>query len=151
MNYDKKYTTYIDEKGKVNPYRSYLNDLRKEHTMPVLVAEFGIPASRGMAHVNIHTGFNQGFVNETKQGEYIVSMLEDIYKEEYAGGLVFSWQDEWFKRTWNTMDLDIPDRRPYWKNVQTNEQMFGLLTFEPGEQKVYAMLMGMNLNGVVIR
>lgn len=135
MNYDKKYTTYIDEKGKVNPYRAYLKELRKEHTMPVLVAEFGIPSSRGMAHVNLHTGFNQGFVEETKQGEYIVSMLEDIYKEEYAGGIVFSWQDEWFKRTWNTMDLDIPDRRPYWKNVQTNEQMFGLLTFEPGEQK----------------
>lgn len=134
MSYDEKYTTYIDEKGKVNPYRAYLKDLRKEHTMPVLVAEFGIPASRGMAHVNIHTGFNQGFVEETVQGQYLVSMLNDIKDEGYAGGLVFSWQDEWFKRTWNTMDLDLPDRRPYWKNVQTNEQMFGLLTFEPGEK-----------------
>ncbi|CDF59253.1 hypothetical protein [Thermobrachium celere] len=135
MSYDKRYSSYIDENGKVNPYRAYLKDLRKEHTMPVLVAEFGIPSSRGMAHVNIHTGFNQGFVEEKKQGEYLVSMLEDIYREGYAGGLVFTWQDEWFKRTWNTMDLDLPDRRPYWKNVQTNEQMFGLLTFEPGEVK----------------
>lgn len=135
MSYDKKYTTYIDDNGKVNPYRAYLKDLRKEHTMPVLVAEFGIPASRGMTHINIHTGFNQGFVEEAKQGEFIVSMLNDIRDEGYAGGLVFSWQDEWFKRTWNTMNLDLPDRRPYWENVQTNEQMFGLLTFEPGEEK----------------
>lgn len=134
MSYDEKYTTYIDEKGRVNPYRAYLKDLRKEHTMPVLVAEFGIPAARGMAHVNVHTGFNQGFVEESKQGEYLVSMLNDIKDEGYAGGLVFTWQDEWFKRTWNTMDLDLPERRPYWKNVQTNEQMFGLLTFEPGEK-----------------
>ncbi len=79
-------------------------------------------------------GFNQGNVDEKSQGEMDAFMLESIYEEGYAGGLVFAWQDEWFKRTWNTMDLDIPDRRAYWSNPQTNEQEFGILAFDPGNK-----------------
>lgn len=135
MNYQKEYASFKDESGKVNTYSAYLKDLIKEHTVPVLVAEFGIPASRGAAHVNIHTGFNQGNVDESDQGKMLLSMLKDIKEEGYAGGLVFAWQDEWFKRTWNTMDLDLPQRRPYWSNSQTNEQEFGLMAFEPGDEK----------------
>lgn len=135
MNYQKEYADFKDESGKVNTYKAYLKDLIKEHTVPVLVAEFGIPASRGAAHVNIHTGFNQGNVDESDQGKMLLSMLKDIKEEGYAGGLVFAWQDEWFKRTWNTMDLDLPQRRPYWSNPQTNEQEFGLMAFDPGNEK----------------
>lgn len=121
--------------GKINTYKAYLKDLIKEHTVPVLVAEFGIPASRGKAHENIHMGYNQGDIDEKSQGEMDAAMLQDIYDEGYAGGLVFTWQDEWFKRTWNTMDLDLPDKRAYWSNPQTNEQEFGILAFDPGEDK----------------
>lgn len=135
MNYEKEYTSFKDSNGKVNTYEAYLKDLIKEHTMPVLVAEFGVPSSRGMTHQNIYTGFNQGDIDEKTQGEMDTSMLQDIYKEGYAGGLVFTWQDEWFKRTWNTMDFDLPDRRAYWSNPQTCEQEFGLLAFDPGEKK----------------
>lgn len=134
MNYQKEYASYKDKDGRVNTYRAYLKDLRKEHNIPVLVAEFGIPAARGMAHENIHMGFNQGNVDEKSQGEMDAFMLQNIYEEGYAGGLVFAWQDEWFKRTWNTMDLDIPDRRAYWSNPQTNEQEFGILAFDPGNK-----------------
>lgn len=135
MNYQHDYATYTDKDGKINTYKAYLKDLIKEHTVPVLVAEFGIPASRGMAHKNIHMGYNQGDVDEKSQGEMDAAMLQDIYDEGYAGGLVFTWQDEWFKRTWNTMDLDLPDRRSYWSNTQTNEQEFGVLAFDPGKDK----------------
>lgn len=135
MNYQHDYATYKDKNGKINTYEAYLKDLRKEHTVPVLVAEFGIPAARGMAHRNIYMGYNQGNVDEKSQGEMDASMLQSIYDEGYAGGLVFTWQDEWFKRTWNTMDLDLPDRRPYWSNTQTNEQEFGILAFDPGKDK----------------
>lgn len=135
MNYQKEYADFKDEDGKVNTYRAYLKDLIKEHTVPVLVAEFGIPSSRGKAHENIHMGFNQGDIDEKTQGIMDAFMFKNIYEEGYAGGLVFTWQDEWFKRTWNTMDLDIPDRRAYWSNPQTNEQEFGLLAFDPGEKK----------------
>lgn len=135
MNYQHEYAQFKDSSGKINTYKAYLRDLIKEHTVPVLVAEFGIPAARGKAHENVHTGFNQGEIDEKTQGEMDVSMLNDIHDEGYCGGLVFTWQDEWFKRTWNTMDLDLADRRAYWSNTQTNEQEFGLLAFDPGTKE----------------
>jgi hypothetical protein len=135
MNYQKEYANFKDENGKINTYKAYLNDLKKEHSMPIIVAEFGIPASRGNAHENIHMGFNQGNVTESEQGEMDAFMLKDIYEEGYAGALVFAFQDEWFKRTWNTMELDLPERRAFWNDQQTNEQHFGLLAFDPGDKE----------------
>jgi hypothetical protein len=135
MNYQKSYINFKDSTGKVDTYKAYLEDLKKEHTMPILVAEFGVPAARGKAHDNITMGFNQGDISEKDQGNMDAFMLKDIYEEGYAGGLVFSFQDEWFKRTWNTMDLDLPDRRPFWNNPQTNEQHFGLLAFDSGAEE----------------
>lgn len=132
MNYEKKYAAYKDFRGELNGYAGYLNDLKQAHRMPVLVAEFGVPASRGMTHRNVN-GWNQGFLSEAEQGAINARLFEDIYREGMAGGLVFTWQDEWFKRTWNTMDLDNPDRRPFWTNAQTSEQQFGLLSFDPSE------------------
>lgn len=129
LNYDPKYTQYIDHRGKPNNYAGYLKNLKSQHNMPMLVAEFGIPSSRGMTHKNVY-GWNQGFISEEEQGKIVSDRFEDIIQEGYLGGLVFSWQDEWFKRTWNTMDFDNPDRRPYWSNAQTCEQQFGLLSFD---------------------
>jgi hypothetical protein len=135
MNFQSEYINFIDETGKINTYKAYLKDLFKEHTMPVLVAEFGVPASRGKAHNSLYSGYNQGNIDETEQGRIVENLLEDIYDEGYCGGFVFAWQDEWFKRTWNTMDLDLPDTRPMWSNPQTNEQQFGLLAFDPGNEE----------------
>ena len=135
MNFTPKYLQYIDHRGNRNNYAAYLNDLKKAHRLPILISEFGIPASRGLTHKNPF-GWNQGFVTEQQQGEYLVSLYEDILHEGMLGGLVFSWQDEWFKRTWNTMDLDNPDQRPFWSNAQTNEQQFGLLSFDTLKIKV---------------
>lgn len=135
INYSVEYSSYIDKRGNINPYKAYLDDLYNQLSVPVLVAEFGIPSSRGKTHEAIHSGFNQGFISEEVQGQMVAHMLEDIYDASYMGGFVFSWQDEWFKRTWNTMDFDMALRRPFWSNAQTNEQHFGLLAFDPGESK----------------
>ncbi|WP_052728250.1 hypothetical protein [Domibacillus tundrae] len=129
LNLEEKYLTYKDSRGENNSYAGYLHDLRAAHNMPVLIAEFGIPASRGMTHRNAF-GLNQGFMSEKQQGEGLIHLYDDILAEKMMGGLVFTWQDEWFKRTWNTMDLDDPDRRPFWSNAQTNEQQFGLMSFD---------------------
>lgn len=131
LNYETKYTDYVDKQGKKNSYAGYLHDLRQAHRMPVLIAEFGVPGSRGMTHKNIN-GWNQGFLSEKQQGEIDAQLFWSIQDEGMAGGLVFGWQDEWFKRTWNTMDMDNPDRRPFWSNAQTGEQQFGMLSFDPG-------------------
>ncbi|WP_436371480.1 hypothetical protein [Cytobacillus sp. BC1816] len=139
LNYEEKYVNFIDSEGDKNNYAGYLHDLIAVHEMPVLVAEFGVPSSRGKTHENAG-GMNQGFHSEEEQGRINSRLFESIVSEGYAGGLVFSWQDEWFKRTWNTMDYDNPDRRPYWSNRQTNEQHFGLLSFETGKDEagIYA-------------
>lgn len=129
LNLAEKYTEFIDHRGEPNNYAGYLKDLNNSHDMPILIAEFGIPASRGQTHRNPF-GWNQGFISESEQGDILTHLFEDIIHEGMLGGLVFTWQDEWFKRTWNTMDYDNPDRRPYWSNAQTNEQHFGLLSFD---------------------
>lgn len=138
----KEYSEYRDEDGTVNTYKPYLEELIAQHNIPVLVAELGIPVSRGMTHTNIYTGFDQGNKTEVQQGEMLVSMMEDIYDSGYAGGIVFTWQDEWFKRTWNTEEYTNPDRRAYWCDVMTCEQHFGLLDFVPGEGKETVILDG---------
>ena len=135
FNFDEGYLNYVDFRGDKNSYAAYLKELHEAHSMPILIAEFGIPASRGMTHENVY-GWNQGFMSEKAQGETLQSLYEDIMHEGLLGGLVFTWQDEWFKRTWNTMDYDDPNRRPFWSNAQTNEQQFGLLSFDRDKVKV---------------
>jgi hypothetical protein len=130
LNYEEKYVDYVDHRGEKNNYAGYLQDMKVHHQMPLLVAEFGLPASRGLTHENVY-GYDQGQHSEQEQGRLLTKLYEDIVEEKMAGGLVFAWHDEWFKRTWNTMDYDNPDRRPFWDNIQTNEQHFGLLSFEP--------------------
>lgn len=141
LNLEKSYLNYVDAKAEKNNYAGYLNDLLTAHQMPVLVAEFGVPASRGLTHKNAY-GMNQGFHSEEEQGNINKHLYESLVTEGYMGGLVFSWQDEWFKRTWNTMDFDNPDRRPFWNNLQTNEQHFGLLGFEPGKKDTEIIIDG---------
>ncbi|ORX83716.1 L domain-like protein [Anaeromyces robustus] len=127
----KNYIEHVDANGNINPYEAYLQDLISTHAedIPLLVAEVGIPTSRGVTHINPISGFNQGKVDEKSQGEMLVSMSRDIKANNYGGVLYFAWQDEWFKRTWNTMDNTKQDRRAYWDDVQTNEQNFGILNF----------------------
>ncbi len=135
LNVEEKYVNYVDHRGKKNNYAGYLNHLNSVHRLPILVAEFGIPASRGITHENPF-GWNQGFISEKEQGEILSHLYEDILEEKMLGGLIFTWQDEWFKRTWNTMDYDNPDRRPFWSNAQTNEQQFGILSFDRHKIKI---------------
>ena len=135
FSFQPDYIKFKGTDGKLDPYLAYLESIKKIHSMPILISEFGIPASRGKAHENRVTGFNQGFVDEKTQGNMLLKMMNDIHFAGLAGGVAFSWQDEWFKRTWNNNDLDLPDSRPFWLNAQTNEQHFGLLAFDPGNKK----------------
>lgn len=121
--------------GEINPYKAYLNVLNAYHTLPVLISEYGVPSSRGIARSQASNGFDQGNLTEKEQGSILVDLTNIIHDTGCAGGLIFSWQDEWFKRTWNTMDYSLPDSRAYWSDYQTNEQSFGLLTFDPGRKK----------------
>ena len=135
LNYQQDYLQNVDDSGKVNTYAAYLADLKLAHTVPIIVAEFGIPTSRGMGHESVMV-YNQGKVDEKDQGKMLIDMLGCIEDAKYAGGIVFTWQDEWFKRTWNNVMFDIADRRPFWSNIQTTEQCFGLMAFDPGKDQM---------------
>ena len=115
-----------------NTYSQYLTEIISHHTIPVVISEFGVSSARGMAAYDGH-GRNQGGISETQQGQALVSMYQDIKEAGSAGAIVFTWQDEWFKRTWNTMSNTDLLSTPYWSDYQTNEQYFGLLSFDPGE------------------
>ncbi|PZE19601.1 hypothetical protein [Paenibacillus xerothermodurans] len=134
LKYEEKYQIYKDAKGQINPYAGYLNDLRAHHKgIPVIVAEYGVPSSRGMAHYG-PLNRNQGMHAEAEQGKINTELHESIYDEKYDGAILFAWHDEWFKITWNTMDLELPaDRRPMWRNMLTNEEHFGVVSMEPGK------------------
>ncbi len=140
------YLTFVDDWSVVgltdpnqydvnNTYRSYLTALTNHHTMPVVISEFGVSTGRGMAQRDQNTGRNQGNMSERDQGQALIDCWEDIMAANCSGGCVFTWQDEWFKRTWNTMYAVDLTRTPYWSDYQTNEQYFGLLSFDPGKEK----------------
>lgn len=131
----KNINKFKTEDGKINTYKAYLSMLTDHHTMPVVISEFGVSTGRGMAQRDRNTGRNQGHMSEKDQGEALIECYEDITDTGCAGGCVFSWQDEWFKRTWNTMYAINMKRNPYWSDYQTNEQYFGLLSFDPGEEE----------------
>jgi len=71
-------------------------------------------------------------VSEKEQGEALADCWEDIKLSGLNGGCIFSWQDEWSKRTQNTLYAINEERSPYWSDYQTNGQYFGLLSFDPG-------------------
>jgi len=118
-----------------NTYKEYLTKINEHHTMPVVISEFGVPSSRGMAYKDYNTKRNQGNLNEEEQGAAIISSYKDIRAAGIKNAIIFTWQDEWFKRTWNTMHATDLTKTPYWSDYQTNEQYFGLLSFDPGDEK----------------
>ena len=126
---------YYDDKGRLNTYYAYLKAINNFHNIPVVISEYGITTGRGRAQIDENTGRSQGHVTEQEQGKYLIECYEDIMNAGSAGSCLFSWQDEWFKRTWNTLYAIDLDNTPYWSDYQTNEQFFGLLTFDPGEEE----------------
>lgn len=119
-----------------NSFHAYISRLTEHHTMPVVIAEFGVPSSRGVTayEQNRALGRDQGGISEEKQGQSLVSMWQDIVSANCAGGIVSSWQDEWYRSTWNTTPAVDLDTCAYWSDYQTSEQSFGLLSFDPGKE-----------------
>lgn len=134
LNYEPEFMDYKDENGIKNTYQAYLKKINAYHTIPVVISEFGVPSSRGMAQKDTNTNRNQGGMSEKEQGEAIIKNYNDIKSVGINNAIIFTWQDEWFKRTWNTMHGVNLNKTPYWSDYQTNEQYFGLLSFDPGNK-----------------
>ncbi len=130
---------YLEDSSRFGPdnYAGYLQALHEVTApMPLVVAEFGVPSSRGIAHFN-PLGMHQGGHTEEQQGAWDARMFQVIYDEGLAGGILFSWMDEWFKRNWLVMDFENPlSRNPLWHNVYDPEQTYGLVSFDPEIHRV---------------
>ncbi|CAH1223991.1 hypothetical protein PAECIP111891_05597 [Paenibacillus allorhizoplanae] len=133
--FDKSFQEKTNSKGEIDSYYTYLNKLKEAHpNLPVMVTEYGVPASVGVAHLGT-LGRNQGGHSEKQQGDIDAELLGQIHESGYAGAILFTWQDEWFKKTWNTQRYDEADRRAYWYNTLTNESFFGVLGMFPGKDE----------------
>jgi hypothetical protein len=109
-------------------YLGYLRALRQHHAgRPVVIAEYGVPSSRGVAHLT-SDGRDHGGHDETAMAAVDVALTQDIRAAGLAGGILFAWLDEWFKHNWVVVDLEQPaERTPLWHNVENAEQNYGLL------------------------
>lgn len=119
--------------GRADPYAAYLHDLLAHFkgTMPVMITEFGVPSSLGSAH-NGTLGRSQGGHAEQQAVETDAQLLLLMSRLGMAGGFVFEWTDEWYKRTWNTQLHQVPaDRLQLWHDQFTNEQYFGVVATDP--------------------
>jgi hypothetical protein len=131
MNLDPAYARVEDAEGPLR-YAGYLRALKAHHgSQPVLVAEFGMSSSRGIAHVQPE-GLHHGGQDEAVAMEQSARLLHAIHDERMAGGVAFEFMDEWFKGTWSTSPFEIPeDHRPRWFNAESPEQSYGLFANRP--------------------
>ena len=98
-----------------------------------MITEFGVRSSIGSGHEG-PLGRDQGDHSEQEAIRTDAELLRVIRRERLAGAFLFSWIDEWFKFTWNTLPRQQPvaDRRQLWHDPWTNEQWFGLVATDAG-------------------
>ena len=129
---EEKYTQTKNHRGEYDNFYAYLLDLKRHQAgMPLVIAEYGVPTSRGNSHYTPF-GYHHGGYSEQEQAEIAVLMTENIHRSGCAGALWFAWIDEWFKQNWLVMELEEPlERRKNWLNVENPEQMYGVIALEP--------------------
>ena len=114
-------------------YFGYLRELVEHHgTMPVVISEYGVPSSRGNAHVQPQ-GWNHGGHSEGEQAAIDARLTRDIHAAGAAGAGLFALIDEWFKKNWLVIDFEVPlERNRLWLNVLDAEQNYGVLALRAG-------------------
>lgn len=122
-----------DDPSEKSPYLAYLKSLKSHHGgQPVLIAEFGVPSSREHAHWQ-RNGWNHGGHDEEEQGRINALQMKAVQVAGMAGGVLFSWFDEWFKKNWIFQPYALPpERKPFWFNHQDPEENYGLVAAYPG-------------------
>lgn len=114
-------------------YFGYLRELIARHgDMPVVISEYGVPSSRGMAHVQPQ-GWNHGGLSEDDQARINARLTRDIYASGAAGAGLFALIDEWFKKNWIVIEFEEPlDRKRMWLNVLDAEESYGVVAMRAG-------------------
>lgn len=128
---DPKYGEASSPFGRSN-YFGYLRELKRHHgDLAVLIAEYGVPASLGIAHLQPQ-GWHHGGHSETEMAAIDARLTREIAAAGMAGGILFAWIDEWFKLNWLVQPFTIPrDRSRVWWNRLDPEQHYGVIAMEP--------------------
>ena len=115
-------------------YFGYLRELIRYHqAIPTVIAEYGVPSSRGTAHLHPE-GWGHGGHDERAMAAIDARLTREIREAGAAGGILFAWLDEWFKKTWLVIEYEIPlDNTRSWHNVMDAEQNYGILGQYAGE------------------
>jgi Tfp pilus assembly protein PilF len=118
-------------------YAAYLRRLKAHHTgMPLVIAEYGVPASLAIAHLSPE-GWHHGGHSEARMAAIDAELTELLERSGMAGGILFAWIDEWFKRNWLVMNLERPQERArLWLNRMNPEQQYGVIAMEPAPRLV---------------
>jgi hypothetical protein len=132
MLYDPAYNRARSSEGPSN-YFGYLSDLRRHLSgIPLLIAEYGVPSSRGLAHEQPQ-GWTHGGHDEAAMAAIDARLTREIRESGCAGGILFAWIDEWFKKNWAVIDLELPaEHTPRWHNRMDAEQNYGVLAMDAG-------------------
>jgi hypothetical protein len=109
-------------------YFGYLKELIAHHaSLPTLIAEYGVPSSRGVAHLHPN-GWSHGGHDEQRMAAVDTRLTREIREAGAAGSILFAWLDEWFKKNWAVKEYEIPlDNTRLWHNVMDAEQNYGIL------------------------
>jgi hypothetical protein len=124
-------------------YFGYLRDLVRYHkAIPTLIAEYGVPSSRGIAHLHPH-GWGHGGHDERAMAAVDTRLSREIREAGAAGEILFAWLDEWFKKNWAVIEYEIPlDNTRRWHNVMDAEQNYGIIGMYAGDARTTPRLGG---------
>jgi hypothetical protein len=142
MLLDSAYSRARSSEGASN-YFGYLTELVRHHRgIPVVISEYGVPSSRGLAHFQPQ-GWHHGGHDERDMARIDARLTREIRESGAAGGILFAWIDEWFKKNWVVVDLEIPlENTRQWHNLMDAEQNYGVIGMYAGDSATTPRLGG---------
>ncbi|HVX87845.1 MAG TPA: tetratricopeptide repeat protein, partial [Gemmatimonadales bacterium] len=142
MDLDPGYSAARSSMGPSN-YFGYLTELKRHHAgIPLLISEYGVPSSRGNAHRQPQ-GWDHGGHDEAAQAAIDARLTREIRESGAAGAIIFALLDEWFKKNWIVIDLEIPlERTRNWHNLMDAEQNYGIWAMVAGDSATRPQLGG---------
>ncbi len=136
--FESKYVNSRDNQGP-NPMAGYIRDLKAHVPYPVVITEYGVPNSIGVARYQPINDWNEGGHSEVEQAQMLTRITRGLRDAGAAGGLVFELSDEWYKTTWITAGFEVPeDRRAIWLNELTPAKRFGMIGYHTRNWKLFA-------------
>ncbi len=112
-------------------YFEYLVKYKEFYNIPIIVSNIGISTSRGISNLSYDNLYDRGGNNEEQQATKLLELLNDIDKSGMNGVAINSFQDDWGQMTaFNMKNVVIEKDNNYWKDVQSSDESFGLMSFE---------------------